>query len=159
MQHVARVLSIAPSLELKLYFTNIQARLLVDYQSHHLWNWNVARFAIALTTEYTINRTISGIETINGIHKFRLSEPLSIAPSLELKPVCNVNEATPSVLSIAPSLELKLGSAPVRVDVPVIYQSHHLWNWNIMSKNRLSVRVWTINRTISGIETMSTPKL
>ena len=169
-------LSIAPSLELKRKQISHMHALFKRYQSHHLWNWN---------TDYP-----------EGWEPY--SVPLSIAPSLELKRV-QVNARNTCfhpinrtifgietsklircwmdpLLSIAPSLELKRYSGRCNLASRDFYQSHHLWNWNIILECcifflcRLSIApslelkrmktttiAWlciTINRTIFGIETV-----
>jgi len=78
-------LSIAPSLELK-------HRTEVSFKE----------------TFSPINRTISGIETLQTANRLFHNVLLSIAPSLELKPdKSSLHQKKESNLSIAPSLELK----------------------------------------------------
>ena len=146
-------LSIAPSLELKLIIASqinpiavfainrtisgIETRILVlsDIQKIDL------SIAPSLELKHckarsktkrcpTINRTISGIETDWHPAPTTGVLSLSIAPSLELKPWYFVNMSKSNFLSIAPSLELKLA---------FLRKFHNL--------------EFTINRTISGIET------
>ena len=104
---------------------------------------------------HAINRTIFGIETVKPVFLECLCI-LSIAPSLELKQVKQKEQLFAFWLSIAPSLELKqlfytvcyapfflLSIAPSlelkRINpckIPrkcINYQSHHLWNWNMIA--------------------------
>ena len=98
------------------------AQALIIYQSHHLWNWNFTDMIGFSDDLSPINRTIFGIETKTA------------KPAL----CC-------SCLSIAPSLELKQRGSYVYVSRQVIYQSHHLWNWNIkIHSTRLIVTALSI---------------
>ena len=147
-------LSIAPSLELKLVMPRFPLR-----------------------SYLAINRTIFGIETTLFNHVTATCGKLSIAPSLELKLCILILRECDRSLSIAPSLELKRFWESLHLRSRWIYQSHHLWNWNIDRKNvrygddndYQSHHLWnwniketglkvhdnhTINRTIFGIETM-----
>jgi len=122
-------LSIEPFLELKRSKNRKQWTKKHHYQSNHFWNWN-SGVVLKLLSVLSINRTISGIET-----SFNLA---SLLPYL--------------ILSIEPFLELKLD--PFRSNDPSrSYQSNHFWNWNNFEVSPKWESVYSINRTISGIET------
>ena len=168
-------LSIAPSLELKQIYVIINCNFTIFYQSHHLWNWNSKELRRLMEEEYyqshhlwnwnswvnctvsisacTINRTISGIETQN-LCLFRVEGSYYQSHHLwNWNKLALDKRAGLLYLSIAPSLELKLSTSSISFWNFGLYQSHHLWNWNIINLAKTLKQYYTINRTISGIET------
>ena len=103
-----------------------------SYQSHHLWNWNFVSFngAGVCCNFYQSHHLWNW--NVEGNDRRIIAWRLSIAPSLELKFPRWAPASAGRGLSIAPSLELKSGFRWSRRILKTLYQSHHLWNWNLI---------------------------
>ncbi len=169
-------LSIEPFVELKLRGRSGSEFIFKGYQSNHSWNWNEIDTIEQFLPLHAINRTIRGIETTilkptswseiyyQSNHSWNWNDFILSTRAILADPInrtirgieTGLKHKIPPpalLLSIEPFVELKPVSVFRGQSFHQSYQSNHSWNWNKSLSLSVSGPLYSINRTIRGIET------